>query len=293
MNTLIAGCGYVGIRLARLLSARGHRIFAMRRSPVSQPDPGITWIQGDLADPASLRIADPIDCLILAAGLRRDTGARYHDLFVSGYAQFIRTLEARHPLARIIMISTTGVFAETGGDWVDESSPVDATSNPGRYYLQAEQLVLNSKTRGIVARLSGIYGPDRVRLIREISEGTALTYPPPPHYLNQIHADDAAAAVAHLVHVPDPHPLYVISDREPSDRNDVIRWLSERMGRNPPAEGRPETKPVRRAGNKRCSSQRLTDAGYRFIYPTFREGYNALLTAGTNGSLIGPGKGAT
>lgn len=277
MNVFIAGCGYVGIRLAQLLIKRGHHVFALRRTPSAQTDQGIHWITGDICQPARIHNVAAIDVLILAAGLRRDTEVRYQQLFSTGYPELIRRMQSTNPLKRVLMVSTTGVFSESNGGWVDENASVDHDSMPGRYYLQAEQRVLHCGTRGVIARLSGIYGPERVRLIREVNEGTALTYPPPPHYLNQIHADDAAGALAHLVELPEPESLYIVSDRAPSDRNEVICWLAGKMNQPAPAQGANESRPARRAGNKRCASHRLAASGYTFLYPSYREGYTALL----------------
>jgi len=277
MNILIAGCGYVGTRLAQILIKKDHLVHALRRTPSAHTDRGIHWITGDICQPKQIQTPAAIEVLILAAGLRRDAEARYQQLFSRGYPELIRQMQSTHPIKRVLMVSTTGVFAETDGGWVDEKSPVDHELMPGRYYLQAEKYAINCGTRGVVARLSGIYGPDRVRLIREVRDGEALTYPPPPHYLNQIHADDAAGALAHLVDLPEPESLYIVSDREPSDRNDVIRWLAARLGKPVPAQGTNESRPARRAGNKRCASHRLAASGYTFRYPSFREGYAALL----------------
>lgn len=277
MKILIAGCGYVGIRLANLLAGKGHEVFALRRNPPAGAS-AFTWLAGDLTRPASIRLPANLDLLILAAGLQRGAGDRYEDLLESGYDALITHLrEAGHPLKRVVMISTTGVFAERDGGWVDEDAPAGTASTSGIHYHRAEQIVASHGIPTVVARLSGIYGPGRIRLIREALEGKALLHPSPPHYLNHIHGDDAAGAVAHLALHPDPQSLYIVSDREPADRNEVMRWLARELNVPEPRGAVPhEASPPRRSGNKRCRSDRLAESGYTFIYPTYREGYRAL-----------------
>lgn len=278
MNVLIAGCGYVGIRVAVLLHAQGHMVWALRRSP-GDPLPFLHWVQGDLTAGDRLDLPPAIDAVILAAGLRRDTDDRYQALLVDGYGRLLRELYNRAaPPDRCVMVSTTGVFAEADGGWVTEASPVDHDRSPSRYYLGGEALIHALPGRHAVVRLSGIYGPERHRLIREVREGRAVRIPPPPHYLNQIHADDAAGALVHVLHLDQPDPIYIASDSEPSDRNDVLAWLAGELGTGPlPVSEDPADRPGRRSGNKRCDASRLVASGYTFRHPTFREGYRALL----------------
>lgn len=278
MNVLIAGCGYVGMRVAELLHTQGHAVWALRRSP-GEPLPFLRWVQGDLTAREHLDLPEAIDAVVLAAGLRRDTEERYQALLVDGYGRLLDVLYNRtRPPDRCVMVSTTGVFAESGGGWVTETSPVDRERSPARYYLGGEDLVHALPGRHAVVRLSGIYGPERHRLIREVREGRAVQIPPPPHYLNQIHAEDAAGAIAHVVRLEQPEACYVASDTEPADRNDVLAWLAGEFGAGslPPSED-PADRPGRRSGNKRCDASRLVASGYTFRYPTYREGYRALL----------------
>ena len=279
-HVFIAGCGYVGIRLARRLHAGGHQVSGLRRStPPPEPGNPIHWITGDIARPDSFRLPGDVDVFVLAAGLKRDTGDQYDRLFGHGYTGLVTSIKASRKSPRIIMVSTTGVFSELNGGWVDEKSPVHPDASiSGKFYLRAEATVRNAGLPYVIARLSGIYGPERIRLIREVSEGRAVLYPPPPHYLNHLHAEDAAGALAHLIQLDQPASDYIVSDSEPADRNDVLCWLAARCGMPTPSlAGEGTIRPARRSGNKRCANRRLIESGYQFMYPTFREGYESLL----------------
>lgn len=279
MRILIAGCGYVGLRVAERLNGLGHQVFGLRRNPEGVV-PSLIWCRGDLTSTDPLLLPEGLDAVVLAAGLRRDTDDRYQALFVDGYARLLETLRHRS-LKRLVLVSTTGVFAETEGGWVTESSPVDISRSPSRYYIAAEEQVLASRFSSVVVRLSGIYGPDRFRLIRDVRDGRAVRIPPPIHYLNHLHADDAAGAIAHLALLPDAASLYIASDREPADRNVVLQWISTELGKGEiPLAAPPAALPARRSGNKRCDASRLVKSGYVFSFPTFREGYRDLITRG-------------
>jgi len=278
MRVLIAGCGYIGIRVADRLHHHRHDVYGLRRNPPA-PLSYLTWCRGDLSNPSSISLPPDLDVVILAAGLRRDTEEAYERLLVTGYHTLLNKLDAEHSsVQRIILISTTGVFAEQDGGWVNERSPVNHVRSPGRYYLEAEKIAAHCGRPSVIMRLAGIYGPERVRLIREVRGGQARIHPPPAHYLNQLHADDAAGAIVHVTEHPKPEPLYVVCDREPADRNEVVQWISDQMnlGQIPPANPDDE-RPARRAGNKRGESSLLVSSGYTFDFPTYREGYKALI----------------
>ena len=276
MRILIAGCGYSGIRMASRLHADGHTVWGLRRSPPRDPSP-IQWIQGDLTAVAPLTLPERLDAVVLAAGLYRDTPERYHALFIDGYERLLRQLRAeKHPLRRIVMISTTSVFAEADGGWVDETSPTAPDRLPASCYLAAEQRVSASGWSSVVLRCSGIYGPGRTRMLREAREQQTSPSGGPPQYVNHIHVDDVARAVAHVLALDRPEPLYITTDTEPADRDDVIAWIRRQLNMPAvePATNASPTKP-RRSGNKRCRCTRLTSSGFLHLYPTFREGYAA------------------
>ena len=99
---------------------------------------------------------------------------------------------------------------------------------------------------------------------------------PEPVYTNRIHRDDAAAAIAHLLALPEPAATCVGVDQDPADLTDVMRWIAERLG-VPLVEA--EASEALAAGSRRCRNAALLASGFRFTYPTFREGYGALMEA--------------
>jgi nucleoside-diphosphate-sugar epimerase len=129
----------------------------------------------------------------------------------------------------------------------------------------------------VVLRLGGIYGSARDGAIERALQAQPAG---PPRYTNRIHRDDCAGALLHLLTLPNPDPLYLGVDNDPADRRTIAAWLYARLDGTP--ANRPTPPKTRRArSNKRCSNERLLASGYAFRYPTFREGFAALLDGGT------------
>ncbi len=282
MRVLIAGCGDLGAALGVELAAAGDQVFGLRRHPEHLP-PAIRPVAADLADPATLVTLPAVDALVYAAAADRSTEDAYRRAYVDGVRNLLAAPSLRQqPPQRLVFVSSTAVYAQDDGEWIDESSPAEATHFRARWLLEGEALVRTAAvsatgTVTTVLRLAGIYGPGRTRLLDLVRAGRA-TYPPgPPRYANRIHRDDAAGALAHLLRLPQPAPLYLGVDDAPVDLAEVFTYLAVELGAplpqiaSAPAEGAPER------ASKRCSNALLRAAAYRFRFPTYREGYGALL----------------
>ena len=147
----------------------------------------------------------------------------------------------------------------------------------GEILLSAERLLRALVPDAVVVRLGGIYGPGRTRLIDGVRSGE-LRIRAGEHFTNRIHRDDAAGVLERLALIDAPrHDCYLAVDDEPADEAEVLRYLAERMGVPEPRPYEPGTEPPPRAGSKRCRNARIRAEGYSFEYPSFREGYAAML----------------
>lgn len=280
MRILIAGCGYVGSALGLLLVSEGHTVFGLRRNTSALPA-GITPVRADFSKPLPPNtLPDNLDAVVCAASPGGSSDEAYRAAYVDGPRSLISTLGGQS-IERLILVSSTGVYGQKNGEWVDEASPTEPNGTSGRRLLEGERLVLGGPFPATVLRLGGIYGPGRASMIER-----ALGNPPPeddpPQYTNRIHRDDCAGALRHLLLIPDPDPVYLGVDHEPADRRTIAEWLTTRSGENPPVSprrDRPKARPGRT--NKRCSNELLLRSGYEFRYPTFREGFAALLENAT------------
>ena len=274
----------MGEALAKRLSLAGHKVYGLCRTvPESAP---YTPLLGDVTHPESLTvIPEALDGLVYCVGAGAQDEAAYKAAYYSGLNNVLHVINQQAtPPKRIIFVSSSGVFHQQDGSIVDESSLAEATRPATRWLLTAEALLYASPLPGCVVRFSGIYGPGRTRIIDQVRAGTAVCTLPDNTILNHIHRDDCAGILEHLLNLPEPHALYLGTDCESVSRNTCYRWIAERcaLSKPPEIESNETTAGPTRGGNRRYSNQRLLDSGYIFRYPTYREGYAALLTPESN-----------
>jgi len=275
-RVLIAGCGYVGCELGSQLFLDSHDVWGLRRKPVSLP-PGIQPIEADLAGPGGCsEIPSDIDWIFYLVSPSGTEDALYRRAYVENLQALLTALDRQGQTPRrLLFASSTAVYHQRDGSWVDENSPTLPEHFSGKRLLEAERLALHSKVPATVVRFGGIYGPRRTRLIDRVRAGRAV-YPAKPQYTNRIHRDDCAGVLRHLIDLENPESIYNGVDSDPADQLTVFNWLAGVLGSpEPRPAGRGERSSER--GNKRCRNDRLIRSGYTFRYPTFREGYTAVL----------------
>lgn len=307
MTVLMAGCGDLGTEAGLRFAAAGHRVVGWRRSPAKLPAV-IEGVAADLTTAPLPPIPAYTTAVVVAVAADSPTEDAYRAAYVDGLANVLDALERAREhdgvalptlVQRVLFVSSTAVYGDAGGAWVDESTTPAPGGFSGRIIREAEELLLKrllgTGVTPVVLRLGGIYGPGRTRLIDQVRGGTALA-PAEPRYTNRIHRDDAAAAIVHLCTMAaDPDPVYLGVDNDPAELGEVQRFLAAELGLpQPPSEvpgggpgafgggesggsgGSGGGKPSR-GRNKRCSNALLRSTGFEFAYPTFREGYRAIL----------------
>lgn len=274
---LIMGCGDVGSAYGQRMAARGHRVVGVKRHLNNLPQ-GIEGIAMDVASREALSMLPDADILVYAISADKFEEDAYQRAYPDGLDAVLNEFEQRgHPLRHVFFVSSTSVYPQVNGEVVDETTPTEPQRFSGQLMLKAEQRLLESTINGSVVRFSGIYGPGRERLINQVRDGF---YAPetPQVYTNRIHRDDAAGVLAFLTERAlggtSLEDIYLASDGESAPLHDVMAWLARRLNVTPSQTAPSST---RRRSNKRCSSQRLRALGYRFSYPSFREGYEQVL----------------
>ena len=277
-SVLIAGCGDVGSRLATQLLANDWQVYGLRRS-IDRLPAGVIGVAGDL-----FREQCPdqwpkgnIDYLVYSAAATEHDEAGYQAAYVDGLKHTLDWLKQHNQQPkRLIFVSSSGVYGQKGGEWVDETSPAEASSYSGRIMLEAEQVALRSGIPASVVRLTGIYGPGREWMLGQVRKGYRVAVDP-PLYGNRIHADDAGGLIAFLLQADlqgkSLDDCYIGVDNAPVPLAEVVDWLRERLGIT---EWAAEAS-VRRAGSKRCSNARAKALGWEPRYPSYREGYGEML----------------
>jgi nucleoside-diphosphate-sugar epimerase len=284
MKRLIFGCGYLGMRLARLWQAQGDQVICVTRSADRARQlaaAGFGTLVAEVTDPATLVNLPACDTALFAVGYDRTQSLPIETVYVQGLQNVLAALPAN--TGRIIYISSTGVYGHADGDWVDETTPCHPARDGGKACLAAEQELLASDrpAQKIILRLAGIYGPDR---IPRRAEAQAQKPIPglPDGYINLIHVDDAAAIAVQVAAQPwgnwADSPIFNVTDGHPVVRREYHRYLSELFGASAPTFVPPAADSTTQRGgsNKRVSNRRLQSAlSPRFRYPDFREGLRA------------------
>jgi nucleoside-diphosphate-sugar epimerase len=278
-KVFIAGAGYVGAVAAALLARAGHAVDIGRRTPRGEPRSHAMDVLRPETYPAALREAD---CVVYCVSADGFTEEAYRSAYVDGLAR-VAAAAAGGSASRVIFVSSTGVFGQDDGSVVDEATPAAPLGFSGRLILEGEALLAREPVESATIRFSGIYGPGRDRLIRMVRSGAPVSAKSRAAITNRIHRDDCARALVHLVESRAVQPLYLGSDEAPTPMGEILAWIAHRLGLEPPPVGEDSAQVLQRGGNKRISSARLRGEGFRFLYPTFREGFAALLEGGEPG----------
>jgi nucleoside-diphosphate-sugar epimerase len=296
---LIIGCGYLGRRVARRWIGANATVFALTRSAERARafrESGIEAVIGDVTDPASLTTLPEMDTILYAVGLDRESGKSQRDVYVGGLDNVLDRVTGK--VRRFLYVSSTSVYGQSAGEWVDESSECRPESENGKVCLEAEQLLQSRIPDANILRLAGIYGPGRLAArIAALRAGLVLEGSPDA-WLNLIHVDDAVAAILACEGRGAPGKTYLVCDDRPIRRLEYYQLLASLIGAPPPRSGvlppsgrggqggsgemvspAPKSEPQPANLNKRCSNRRLHDElRVTLHYPTVRIGLPMALT---------------
>ncbi len=290
-NVLILGFGDIAKRLTHQLTQVSnpcrYNIRGVKRSPATTiSHEYLQLIQGDCTDHQRLSaiLQVPADVIVMTLTPDEMSDAGYKRSYVDTTNALLLALREQTYQPRLLLfVSSSSVYHQSDNEWVDEHSVAQPLRYSGQRLLEAEQLLVNSPYHHCIVRFSGIYGPGRQRLIDQVVSGNIVAKEP-ALYSNRIHADDCAGVLAHLINRQRQQPikpLYLASDCEPVPLYTVQCWLADQLNVavSPPLSATivSHASASNTRSSKRCANQRLLDSGYQFQYPTFREGYTAVL----------------
>jgi len=272
-EVVFIGCGDIATRTALTLQDQSIRVLGVRRDISGLPE-AIPAISADVLKTESLGFLHHSDADTLVYSLAASAFDRqsYTDAYIVGLRN---TIAACNPdkLKRLIFISSTATYHQNDGSLVDEQSETKPTRFNGQIMLQAEKLALETGITTCV-RYSGIYGPDRLRMVNRVLNGQCT--PENTNTLtNRIHIEDCAGFLAHLIVQDSISDIINATDSSHVTANEIESFIAEQLGiaKQYSVSG----KSPRIAGSKRCSNQRMLDTGYRLKYPDYRSGYASLI----------------
>ncbi len=251
---------------------------------------------GDVLEAGSLRSLPSADLVLYAVGYDKHAGTGKREVYVQGLENVLRQIAPR--VGRFLYVSSTSVYGQDAGEWVDETSPCLPVTGDGQICLAAEEIVRShfpldtgvpgrqcfSTAGAIVLRFSGIYGPGRLLRRIESVRSREPILANPEGFLNLIHVDDGARVVTELGERGHPGATYLVTDNKPIRRRDYYARLAELVGAAPPIFQTDAASASRL--NKRCSNARIrAELGDILRFPTFDTG---LADAVTSGSAVPP-----
>jgi nucleoside-diphosphate-sugar epimerase len=265
---LIAGCGYVGQATADLFHAAGWDVEGWT---VSEESAAALSAKPYPVYPVDISNCDQVaersgtfDAVVHCASSRGGGVESYRQIYLNG----ARNLLDRFAETKVLLTSSTSVYAQRDGSWVTEESEAKPARETGQILLETEKLVL--ERRGTVARLAGIYGPGRSALLSKFLAGTATIDPENDRFLNQAHRDDIASAIFFLLtRETQQTQTYNVADDQPMLQSECYRWLAQRLKRPLPPIGKSSGQRKRGYTNKRVSNAKLRSLGWNLQYPTF------------------------
>ncbi len=276
---LIAGCGVIGVAVGDSLVNDGHEVYGLKRHPPTG-NQGIKYIKADLASIEDLKaIGTRFDLVIYILSPDDRSEGAYRRVFEYGLNNLIRVLSGQTPSPRYLFISSTSVYGQRNGEWVDEQSPAQPERINGQIILQAERAVLAESRRNCIIRFSGIYGRGENYLLDAVTKNQEVQFEP-PYYMNRIHWQDCVGVIHMIANMmisgDELKPIYLASDDDPAPRWDVFNFIAGKIGVKPPGKAVLSKDAVQ---NKRCSNGLLKQMGFRFKYSSYQDGYGEIIAS--------------
>jgi nucleoside-diphosphate-sugar epimerase len=275
LDALILGCGYLGRRVAARWLAAGRTVAALTRNNAdSLAAVGIEPIVGDVGQASSLSLPHA-STVLYAVGMDRTSGKTMHDVYVNGLRHVLDTIPAPE---RFIYVSSTSVYGQSDGDWIDEAAATEPSEESGKVVLAAERLLREKLPEAIVLRFAGIYGPDRLLRKQALLKGEQLLGDA-DKWLNLVHADDGTDAVLAVEANGTPGETYHVADDSPVSRRDFYTLLATLLNA-PSAVFEQTAEPG--SSNRRVSNRKAREQlSWSPRYPSYREGLPAAVRDST------------
>ncbi|KFZ28289.1 hypothetical protein IDAT_09800 [Pseudidiomarina atlantica] len=263
------GYGDIATRTSTALILSSYtKMRGLCRYPELKDNPAhVELIAGDAANAADIErvVTAETEVIIMTLTPNRQSDDSYHNGYVVPARILQNHLQTNGWQPRIIFVSSTGVYGQRDGSWIDESTPAEPSDGAGKSLLQAEQIIASASPHTTILRCSGIYGPERTRLAELLISGEGVIT---PAWTNRIHADDVAGFIAYLVQNPErSQPIFLVSDDEPLLQEDAYGRLAKRLGIDLRTIARSEE--IGRRGSKRVSNRLLHASGYQLTHPTY------------------------
>ena len=276
-KVLIIGCGAIGTELGNQLAEKGHSVTGLKRNPPTTADHKFKFIAADISASKTLDGLDKdFEYVFFIVSPNERSEKSYRDLYDIGLNNVLDHFKNQHK-PKWFFVSSTSVYGQNQGEWVDEESAAEPDNVCSQFIRNAELQLINLNAGHTIVRFSGIYGPGREYLLR-MAKQSPIIQKAPPYYTNRIHQQDCVGVLVFLLEQRLAgvvlNSCYLASDDDPATMWDVMTWLTQQLQCPAPTE---KTEASEHEMNKRCNNSRLKALGYQFLFPSYKEGYQALI----------------
>jgi nucleoside-diphosphate-sugar epimerase len=269
---LVVGCGDIGGVLAENLVNDGNDVTGLRRT-IPEKKTAVKYLSVDVANTEQvINLSLNFDQVIYILSPESGDIAAYEVVFSKGVDNVLNAFKSKNPTAAFTFVSSSRVYGQQNGEWINEESITTPTDERGKILVQAERKFLAFNQHTTIVRFSGIYGRSNY-LQNQIINGISIQKAP-PYYTNRIHKEDCIGALAFVVEQKSKgrklDSIYIASDHEPATKWDVACYLADKLKVSAP---QPLTRGDEANSNKRLDNARLVSAGYQFKVKSYKQGY--------------------
>lgn len=274
MHILFIGYGKTSQRVAKQLFEQGHQISTISRS--AKTDCYASHYRQDVHQ-LDLTMLPAIDLVYVALAPAQSDIDAYQQTYVDSVEPIVQALKT-HPIQRIIVLSSTRIYGENAGEYIDDETPIMPADTQGHLLRKMELLwQAHYPTQSVIIRPTGIYGTSITRLIKLAQQ--TVSYPA-IHWSNRIHIADLATFLAHLadLNLSEIAPSYIVSNNMPLPMHEILLWLQQQL-KLPTLQLSSQQQT-----GKRIYATRLSQTGFEYQHPICFNDYAEMLLEHGNSS---------
>ena len=281
LKILIVGCGQLGFSIVKNADPDIFKLYGFSRSLKKSP-PSIEMHQVDILKNEAIDVIKSVNPEIIIYAVSADTQSveSYQDHYVAGLKKTYAALLELDHFKHLFFVSSTRVYGQKTTKILSELDIAEPSDYGGEALIEAEAVARQLKDRATILRLSGIYGPNRTRMI-QLAQSNPGNWPATNNWSNRIHEEDAARFIVFLVKrimLKEPiEPLYLVTDGIPTKQYDVLTWIRKRLQLTTDTI----EIPILESG-KQLQSVLLNQNGFILKYPDFTYGYEAIIDKGSS-----------
>ena len=276
LKILIVGCGQLGFSIVKNADPDIFKLYGFSRSLRKSP-PSIEMHQVDILKTEAIDAIKLINPEIIIYAVSADTQSieSYQEHYVAGLKNTYEAILELDHFKHLFFVSSTRVYGQKTTKILSELDIAEPSDYGGEALMEAETVARQLKDKATILRLSGIYGPNRKRMI-QLAQSNPGNWPATNNWSNRIHEEDAARFIVFLMKRimmnESIEPLYLVTDGVPTKQYDVLTWIRNRLQLTTDTI----ELPILESG-KQLQSVLLNQTGFVLKYPDFTYGYEAII----------------